>query len=163
MKHIMKAGFTLIETTLVLAIFSLLVYLSSASFIQMQKARLLTDNLWQVVSVLRQSQSQAAAGEASGSGRLRFGVLFGRNFYQEFTSLTDYGARNTSFDFTTNLPERLEFTDFNLPGSCVIPNDCIIFSGLEGTPSAGGSISLTRPKDNSKKTVYINQQGGVSY
>jgi len=158
-----KKGFTLMEFIVVIAIFSLLAYLASVSFVKMQKSRLLKDNVWKISSVLRQAQSKAVSGEGINGSHLRFGVLFNDDYYQEFASLTDFSNRQTDYDFVTDLPSSLIFTDFNLPDTCLIANDCIIFSPIEGSPSASGNIKLENQVDSEKKTIEINEQGKVNF
>jgi len=158
-----RAGFTLIEVLITMAIFSILVYLASASFIKIQKSRLLNDNLWQIASILRQAQSKAVAGEAVNNDHLYFGVVFTEDNYQEFATLTDFANRQSAYDLTTDLPGRLIFTGFNLPDTCLQPNDCIIFSPIEGIPSADASIILENQVDGERKTIFINEEGKVSF
>lgn len=159
----MKKGFTLIEVLLTIAIFSLLIYLASSSLIKIQNSSLLNDNLWQAGSILRETQSRAVSGEATESSHFRFGVLFNQDFYQEFTTLSDFAGRRQIYDLTNNLPSALAFVDFNLPDTCLQANDCIIFSAIEGTPSSDGSISLENQADNEKQTIFINEEGKVSF
>lgn len=151
------------EATVVLTIFFLLVYLSSAAFIQIKKSRLMTDYSNQVVAILRQAQLKAASGEAVNNNRLYFGVLFGSDYYQEFATLTNYSQREQSYNFTMALPGKIKFTDLNLPDDCLGINDCIIFSPAEGTVSGAAGISLIEETNGHKKTIIINQQGAVIY
>jgi len=159
----MKKGFTLIELIIVMAIFSLLIYLTSTSFIQIQKSRFLNDNVWQISVILRQAQNKAISGKSIAGDHLRFGVLFSENYYQEFATLTDFANRDESYDLITNLPLKLHFIDFNLPDICLQSNDCIIFSSIEGISLANGSISLENKVDEKKKKISINQEGKVSF
>ena len=159
----MKKGFTLIEALLTMGIFSLLFYLASSSFIQIQKSHLLKDSLWQLVSIIRQTQSKSASGEVLNHSHLRFGILFREDYYQEFTTTTDYTNRQQVYDLVTDLPNKLCFIDFNLPDTCIQSGDCIIFSSIEGMPSASASISLENKVSGEKKTIFINEQGKVSY
>ena len=158
-----RVGFTLIEILLTMGIFSLLIYLASSSLMKIQKSRLLNDKLWQTASIIRETQSRAVSGEATESSHFRFGVLFDQDFYQEFATLSDFAGRLQIYDLINDLPSSLRFVDFNLPDNCLQPNDCIIFSAIEGTPSANGSISLENQVDKEKKTIYINQQGKVNF
>ena len=159
----MKKGFTLIETTVSLAIFSLLFYLASSSYSWMQKSRLLDDQLWQIASVLRQQQNKSASGEEAGNQQLSFGVVFRANSYQEFATLIDFNSRETSYDLDNLLADRLVFINFNLPNTCLQPNDCIIFSPIEATSSANGTVVLENEVDSKRRTIIINQQGKVSF
>jgi len=162
-KNQRQSGFTVIEVIVTMAIFSLLFYLASVSYNQMQKSRLVEDQIWQVVSVLRQQQNKAALGEEVSNQQLSFGVVFTTNSYQEFATLTDFSNRETSYDLVNDLASRLEFTNLNFPNTCLQPNDCIIFSPIEGTPSASATVVLENQVGNLRKTISINQQGKVSF
>lgn len=158
-----QGGLTLIEMLLAVGIFSLLFYLSSVSFVRIQRSRLLSDNAWQVGAIIREAQSRALSGEAIGDDHLYFGVLFKENSYQEFATLSDFSNREQIYDLTTNLPSSLHFLNFNLPDNCLGSKDCLIFSPIEGTPSASASIILEDLTDGDKKTILINQEGKVSF
>ncbi len=159
----MNKGFTFIEMTVVLAICSLLFYLASASFIKLQQGRLLKDYLEQVIAVIRRAQSKVASGESLGESHLEFGVLFAPGYYQEFATLSDYANREVAFDLVTELPRELEFTDLNLPDTCLVVGDCLIYSALEATPSAGGSFILRNQSNGDFKTVFVNALGKVEF
>lgn len=158
-----QKGLTLIEMLLAVGIFSLLFYLSSVSFVKIQRSHLLSDNTWQVGAIIREAQSRALSGEAIGDDHLYFGVLFNENSYQEFATLSDFSNREQIYDLTTDLPSSLHFFSFNLPDNCLGSKDCLIFSPIEGTPSASGSIILEDLIDGDKKTIVINQEGKVSF
>ncbi|PIS09011.1 hypothetical protein COT75_04080 [Candidatus Beckwithbacteria bacterium CG10_big_fil_rev_8_21_14_0_10_34_10] len=162
-KYIKKKGFTVTEIMVVVAIFSLLIYLSSAAYIRIQKSRLLNDNLWQTSSVVRQAQNKAVSGLEEADTPLRFGVVFEADSYQEFATGSNFAARIESFDLVTNLPFPLVFTNFNLPDTCYQANDCLIFSVASGRPASSGSVSLENPRDGSSRTFFINEEGKVSY
>lgn len=151
------------EVVLATGIFALIFYLAVVSFAKIQKTRLLADNAWRLVSVLREGQSRAASGEAVGDGYLSFGVLFADDYYLEFATLTDYANRLADYDLETDLSDKLEFISFNLPDNCLGLNDCIIFSPIEGTPSASGSINLKHIPENKIRTININNQGQVGF
>jgi prepilin-type N-terminal cleavage/methylation domain-containing protein len=156
-------GFTLIELVATLAIFSFLVYLSSISYIKIQKSRLLADNSWRVEAVLREAQAKSAAGIVEGEDLLSFGVAFSNNNYQEFATTTDFSNRQTGYDLVTDLPSNLQFINLNLPNNCFTANDCIIFSPIEGNPSNSGQLTIEDLNDGNKKTITINQLGKVNF
>ena len=158
-----QQGVSVIETLLAVAIFSLLVYLASASFIQVQQSHLINDNLWQIASVIRENQSKAASAEGTGGNQLRFGIVFTQDSYQEFATLTNYANRELTYDFTNDLPSSFVFSDFSLPNDCFQPHDCLIFSVVEATLSASGTISLENLKTGEKKGLSINTQGQVNF
>lgn len=162
MKKILS-GFTLIEIVVVTAIIFVLFALAVISFNQIQRSHLLNDNVQQIVSLLRQSQSQAASGEAIGEDQLYFGIVFTNDSYTEFKTLTDFSNRETDYDLTTDLADSLDFININLPDNCLGIDDCVLFSPIDGTPSASGNISLTSQTDGAVKTIYINEQGKVSF
>lgn len=158
-----SSGFTLIEVIVVTAIVFVLFSLSAVSFSQLQKSHLLNDQAWQIITLLRQSQSQAVSGEAIDDDHLYFGIVFTNNSYLEFKTITDFNSRETEYDLTTELSDKLSLININLPNNCLAVNDCILFSPIEGTPSASGSFSLTNQADGAVKTIYINDQGKVSF
>lgn len=158
-----SSGFTLMEIAVVAGIFSFLVYLASVSFINLQKSRLLSDYLWQIVSTLRQAQSRAASAGTVNEQYLRFGIFFNQNSYQEFSTTTDYSGRQTEADFMTVLPSGLVFVNVNLPDQCLAPHDCIFFSAPEGKPSANGSLILRNEVSGEQKMISINEQGGIAF
>lgn len=156
-------AFTLIEVLLTAGLFSLLFYLASVFFSQIQKSRLLDDNLWQIAAVLRQAQNNAASGEGVNNSHFRFGILFSENYYQEFATLSDYSNRDQNYDLSTTLPSSLRFSAVSLPDNCLQPNDCLIFFPISATPSASGQVSLEEIASARKRTIYINEQGQVSF
>lgn len=162
-RKIYQQGVSVIEALLAVAIFSLLVYLASISFIQIQQSHLINDNLWQIASVIRENQSRAASAEGTGGNQFRFGVVFTQDSYQEFATLTNYAVRELTYDFTNDLPSSLAFSDFNLPNDCLQSHDCLIFSVVEATLSASGTISLENLKTGEKKGLSINAQGQVNF
>jgi len=159
----LRQGATLLELVVALGIFSLLFYLALASLTKIQQSHLLADNLWQTASILRRAQSRAMSGEENNDQPLNFGVLFTADYYQEFATSSDYSHRETDFDWQTDLPSALVFEDFNLPDSCLAAADCLLFSAIEGTPSAAGQISLKNSSSGEKETIFINQLGRVDF
>jgi prepilin-type N-terminal cleavage/methylation domain-containing protein len=163
MNVVNNQGFSLIELIVSIAIIFVIIYLSSVSFIRLQRSSLLSDSLWQAVSVLRQMQNRALAGESFVDDHLKFGVIFNEAGYQEFATFSDYANRRTFYDFDYTLPEKVVFTYFDMPDTCVVPNDCVIFQSLTGTASAEGNIRLFNQTDGASKRININTQGRVSY
>lgn len=163
MNYKKKVGAALLEVVVATGIFALIFYLTIVAFVRIQRARLLADNAWRLVAVLRETQSRAASGEAVGDDYLSFGVLFTDDYYQEFATLTDYSNRQTDYDLVTNLSDKLEFINFNLPDNCLGLNDCIIFSPIEGVPATNGNISLRYIPENNIRIININNQGQVSF
>lgn len=158
-----QTGFTLPEVIIGLAVISLLIYYSTAAFIRMQTSRLLTDNVWQVVSVLRQLQVKTSSGEASNDQHLKFGVFFTTTGFREFRTLSDYASREQAFDFVNSLPLTLRFTEFVLPNTCQTANDCVIFESALGIPSGSGRVSLENTTTTEKRVIQINSQGAINY
>ncbi len=159
----MKKGFSIIEMMVVLAIFFLLFSLATIAFSRLQQKSLLDESLQQLVSVIRKTQNKAQSGEALNNQHLKFGIIFNANSYQEFATFTDFNQRQPDYDLLNLLPEILNFTDFDLPDTCLVSHDCLIYLPVQATPSARGSVALENPNSLEKKTIYINDLGQISY
>jgi Tfp pilus assembly protein FimT len=157
----MKKGMTLVEAVVAMAIFLLVFYLASASFVQFYKKGGLENYLEQTTATLREAQARASAGESENDNLLYFGVLFEEDSFQQFATLSDYNNRVVSWDFSTDLDEKLSFSNISLPDSCVEANDCILFFPIEATTSASGSVTIENQSGESK-TININTQGRIN-
>jgi len=156
-----KQGYTLIEVLLTIALFALLFYLASASYLQIQKSTLLNDYTEEVVSVVRQMQSRASDGESKDDQQLKFGVAFSADSYLIFATATDFAQRESEFNFTKTIPSSLIFKNYQLPDNCFQENDCVIFSSIQGLPSGEGSIVLENQNSSQHNRIFINNQGGI--
>lgn len=156
-------GLSLIETLIGAGIFSILLYLSALFYNRVQRGRLLTDHLGQLIAIIREAQHKSATGQANGDIHFNFGLVFTSNGYQEFATTTNFVTRDTKFDLITNLPIGVRFMDINMPNNCIVNNDCIMFSPMTGTPSAIGAVTIKEDASNESKRITINQEGKVSY
>lgn len=160
---IQKKGFTLIELSTTIGIFLILFCLAAVSFFNLQKAGLLKDNLWQIAATLRQAQNRTASASSINEIHLRYGILFTSTSYDEFATTTNYLDRQQDADLQITLPSSLSFTNLNLPDNCLQAHDCIIFSTLNGIPSAAGSVTLKNNLDQEQKTISINNEGKINF
>lgn len=156
----MKNSFTLIETIVALAIFSLLIYFASAANIYFQQSNLLNDYIEEVSVIILRSQNRALSGQIDENNNYySFGIAFSPNGFLEFKTISDFPNRKKEDDWQTFLPSNLIFSTISLPNSCQSQNDCLIFSPLEGTISAQGILKLENLKTKKAKNIYINKMG----
>src|SRR5574343_618265 len=115
-KHFLS---NLLISTLTIA---LLVFTICFSFIKLwnwQKQTLLRNKTTEVTESLNKasSESQDNVSNKAYTGYRR-GICFKDDHYILFTSLGEWGTRETSEDTIVNLPKTLHFADHNLPLSC---------------------------------------------
>ena len=142
-----KSGFSIIEVLLVLAIFSIIVFLSlplvSGAFVQndSEDASLLT------VSTIRQAQNNARNGlqDSVWGVRINFPTLI------LFRGAT-YASRDPTYDSELTLSSHLTISGLSE----------ITFSKLDGLPSTTGNIVITN-LNNKTVTIYINEKGTIFY
>jgi prepilin-type N-terminal cleavage/methylation domain-containing protein len=156
-------GFSLTEIIISVGVFCILLYMSAVSLNQIQRSRLLSDSLWQLVSIIRENQQKSSSGISSANNHLRFGIVFTNLSYKEFATTGNYANRIQSYDFITNLPPGLSFNNFNLPDSCLGVRDCLLFFPMTGTLSANGKVVIRDTGRQMEKSLLINQEGKITY
>lgn len=156
-KHLcLQAGFTIIETLLVMSIFIILAGLSTINLLNAKHKSSLSTSVDTFISDLKQQQLKAMIGDTEGSGVIsNYGIHF------ETTSYTLF--RNTylgTSDFTVNLPDTIRIST-GLSGSQ------ILFSKGSGEVAnydpvpANNIIIISDPIDGNQKIITINEYGVV--
>jgi prepilin-type N-terminal cleavage/methylation domain-containing protein len=142
-----KSGFSLIEVLLVMAIFSMVVYLGlpliRGAFYQSD----LEDASLLLVSSIRQAQNNAR----NGLGDSVWGVRINPPEIVIFKG-AGWDTRDPNYDTGINASSNISFSGLNE----------VRFSKLEGLPSTTGNIILTNLNTNTI-TVNINAKGTLSY
>ena len=142
-----RAGFTLVELLLSLAVLGIVATISIPVYQSFQTKNDLDLAANTVVQSLRRAQILSQSGE-SASG---WGVFIQPGSLVVFQG-SSYSTRNSIFDETTNIP------------SNIVPSGLIeiVFSPLWGEVATVGSTTLASP-GNSSKTISVNSQGVINY
>jgi len=153
----MRGGFTTLELVLVIALFGVIVAVTSIPLYSLQTRNALEDGLTGVVDVLRRAETQALSGHFGDRWGVHFSdtdgcVLPAKKYHifrgSSFTSATD------TLD-TFDLPGNVAITDVSVGGGCDVT-----FSRFGGATASVGSITLTGV-DSATRTVIINAYGRV--
>lgn len=145
-------GFTLVEVSVVGAIFFALVGLATINFFQAQRRTQVTGNLSTFLADMKGQQIKAMVGDTEGSASASaYGVHFESTTYTLFRN--NYGTNN----FVVTLPT-------NLTVSATSSGDRILFASgsgnLVGTTSA--TILFNDSATSTQKTVTLNRYGVVT-
>lgn len=143
-----RAGFTLIEIVLTLAIITAVALIAIPVYGQLQFTNDLDTTLSLTVHTLRRAQTLSMAVEHDSN----WGV------HLETGSLTLYAINNNG--------DHLADTDevFSISDSIVITGqNTFVFTKLTGKPMAAGTIVLTNPRNDTSKTITINETGVANY
>lgn len=141
----MKKGFTLIELIIVIALISILGFLSTgfySRFYNQNAVSTVTDELTQE---FRKAQIYAMTGKQNGN----WGV------HNNITSIilfqgSAFAGRNTAFDETFSVNSNISISGLT----------DLIFSRMTGTPSATPTIIISSA--NNTRTITVNSQGVVN-
>jgi prepilin-type N-terminal cleavage/methylation domain-containing protein len=141
----MKKGFTLIELIIVIALISILGFLSTgfySRFYNQNAVSTITDELTQE---FRKAQIYAMMGKQNGN----WGVHNNTTSIILFQGSTFVG-RNTAFDETFTVNSNITITGLT----------DLIFFRMTGTPSATPTIIISNA--NNTRTITVNSQGVVN-
>jgi len=141
----MKKGFTLIELIIVIALISILGFLSTgfySRFYNQNAVSTVTDELTQE---FRKAQIYAMMGKQNGN----WGVHNNTTSIVLFQGST-FTGRNTAFDETFAVNSNIIITGLT----------DLIFSRMTGTPSATPTIIISSA--NNTRTITVNSQGVVN-
>lgn len=138
-----RAGFTLIELIIVVAIISMLGSFVSFAIISFLGQNNLKNTTEQLASTLKTAQQQSMAGKNNSSWGVRISsgniILF---------SGSSYASRNPAFDVT-----------YTVPPTISIPSTDIVFEKITGNTNSSYILAITGQNDSS--TVIVNQLGTV--
>ena len=147
-------GFSLIEITLVIGVFFILIGLVTMNLFKTQHTSQLSSTVNSFLADYKEQQIKAMAGDTGGTGALaNYGV------HLENSSYTLFRGTYGSADFSVNLPPGTQFLT-TLPGSQVL---FLKGSGeVSGFVNGENTITLKDTGDNSQQTITINKYGVVT-
>lgn len=147
MRKRFRPGFTLLETMLVVANFSIMVLVSVPVILPFYQR-----NELEVVSTqLTHSLRKANAFARTGAGDSSWGVRMEQGAVTFFKG-TSYAARDTTRDETYVVPSWVQWTGMNE----------VVFAKMTGFPNVTGSVTLDA-NTNGLRTLTINSKGVVAY
>jgi len=107
-------GFTLVEVSLVLAIFTILISLTTVNFIRPTKEANFSKIKEELLATIREAQGKSIAGfSTNGTSGENFGIHFEQNSYTLFRGTTF--VETDTWNFKITLPTNLEFPVIGLP------------------------------------------------
>lgn len=139
----MNKGFTLIESILVVAVFSLLVFITAPVYQSFQ-------NNTELINVKRQSEellNKARSYSISGKNDSSWGLKINEDNFILFQG-DDYQNRNQDVDFNIDFSTAVIRHGINE----------IVFNKISGTTTATGTITF-QSLNNRHKSLFINQNG----
>lgn len=140
-----QKAFTLVETLLVIGIFSLLLIFTLPAFLDFYGENQLDVCSREVAQALRIVQLKSISVEQDS----RFGIYFTENSYILFKG-DSYENREVEYDEIFNLPSIIKISGLRE----------IVFEKVSGNPSTAGGIILSN--NTASKTVFINSLGRIS-
>lgn len=150
-KFSIQSGFTLVEVSLVAAIFFLMVGLVTVNFFKIQNKTQISTTVTSFLADMKEQQIKAMAGDTDGSASVSaYGVRFSTTSYTLFRNT--YGTNN----FVVALPSNIQIT-----GS----SNQVIFatgSGELNPATNSATITLKDTADNSQKVITLNRYGVVT-
>ena len=145
----MKKGYTLVELLIVIAVLTVILIISAATFYNLTKKSDLDISRDNIISTLNVARNKTVASE----GPAQYGVYF------DATSSPDrYILRNTSFDEIHDLPSSIEISNTSFNGG----SDEVVFKLLDGNTDNYGSITIKHLTTNETRTIYIYSSGEIS-
>lgn len=155
-------GFTLIELLITIAILAIVAVIGFMNLSGYRSERDIKLNTEQIVAMLHDSQNRSFSQESGN----RWGVHFENpsgalGFYDLFwtNSTLNYAYATTSIASRGVLPSNIQF-NIPAPGS----SSTIIFSPVNGLPSASGTIKISLIANPSvSSTINIDTNGGIRY
>lgn len=149
-----QSGFSLVEITLVISIFAVLLSLATLNLFQFQHSSQLNATVSSFLADYKEQQIKAMTGDTSGSGALsNYGIYFGTTSYTEFQNT--YGTSN----FSVSLPSGVQFST-TLPGSQIL---FLKGSGMvSGFTSGHNTITIKDTVNNTQHIITVNMYGVVT-
>lgn len=153
-----RAGFTIIETLVVLVVFIALIGLGYINIVGTERRAPITATVDTLVGDMRGQQTKAMTGDSqTGSTSADYGIYFQANSYTLFKG-TSYNAGDMA-NAVTPIPTYVAIST-TLPGSSVIFTKG---SGdVAGFSSSGNTITVTQTLTGEHKVISINRYGAVT-
>jgi len=149
-------GFTLVEVLIVIAIVAIIAGVSLLSLQGTKNSTDLNNAAKQIVSILRQAQTQAASDYQGAAWGVHF-VNATASFYAIFSSA--YSPTSTVNRYL--LPTTVAFRTSTVPASSSLD---VVFSALSGVSSVSTSITLySTVQPSFSSTIRVASSGEVSF
>lgn len=153
-KFLLPRGFTLIEVTLVVSLFFILIAISTVNLFQFQHKSQLSGTVSSFLADYKEQQIKAMVGDTEGNGVISdYGVHLETTTYTLFRST--YGISN----FAVSLPSNIQITT-------TFPSSQVVFQKGSGTVSGftigQNTITLQDTSNNTQKVITINRYGVVT-
>ncbi len=153
MKNFYKKGITLLEVLMAVAILGIIVSVALPQFSKIKENQVLQNTTQEILSALRQAQSQSLASVSLGE----FGVHFQKDQIVIFKgqSFSAGAMDNNVIDIVS--PANISNVTFS--GLSSETGD-IYFSRLSGVPNKNGTITVSTPSNS--KTITLSATGTAS-
>ena len=150
----MKRGFTLLEVLIVIAILGTIVAVTAGMYLNFSKDTELEAAAKDIIYDLKTTRSRAMTGD----GDLKWGINFVNDtddYYEIFSTPTDYNSASMSVDTTKYLQNNITFTDpLNATSSVVLFNKISGSIDAEKTTTISSTVAGTR-------TIIITTSGNI--
>jgi prepilin-type N-terminal cleavage/methylation domain-containing protein len=154
----MKRGFTLIETVVVMFIMVVLSVVAIASLTGRKRNNDLLEATQQIVTLLREAQSHAAAQDQESA----WGVHFSNPVSGASSYALYYGSTYTAANVVAyyRLPADVTYSTASLPLGF---SGNVVFAQISGAASGPSSLTLFLTSSNVSTTISVASSGAVSY
>jgi prepilin-type N-terminal cleavage/methylation domain-containing protein len=146
-------GFTLIELSLVIAIFLILVGLTTVNLFQLQHANQLSATVSSFLADMKEQQIKAMVGDTEGSGTMaNYGVHFDTTSYTLFRNAFETG------NFTVTLPSGTQIAS-------AFGTQILFQKGggdISGFVNGNNTITFIDTGNNNQKVITLNRYGVVT-
>ena len=148
-----QQGFTLVEVTITLAIFSILVVIGVALMTNTLGRNQVGNVMTDTVSTLRRAQWQSMNGHEDDV----WGVHFETDSMTLFRGSTySFGA---SDNVVTDLPNDIEYSSISLNGG----GDDVLFDDSFGSTTAFGTLTIEDTNSDESRSVTVNAVGMIDW
>lgn len=150
-RSVTTKGFTLIEIVIVMAIFAMIITLSSVSLLTSQRQSLVSSTVDTFIADARHQQVRAMTSDSNGNS---FGIYFSSDgkSYTLFTG-TSYTAGDSS-NYQVTIPSSVSISAALLPIT-------IVFNQKDGTIGSATSIKFSNNYGPENKTIHFNTLGVI--
>lgn len=150
-----RAGFTLVEMIIIMALFLILIQISSVSLLNFQRSVSLRSNVNVLIADIRQQQLRALAGDTTATGTSQpFGVYFEQDQYTLFTGSFYDPSSPTNFV--------VRFDQGVIMGGTSFAGSSLVFAPVSGevaSPGINDYVTLTNQSDGRSTTIRFNALG----